>query len=278
MKYKLIVTDMDGTLLSSNKTISKRNKETIKCIMDKGYNVAIATGRMYDSAKYFAKVLDLNLPIIACNGGIVKNPITKEVLYKNFIEINKLKKVLDICDDMNIYYHCYDDEIFYSKEEKYSTKFNLDWNKDKDEDDKLNILVDKNIKKILIEERKEILKILIIDEDVSKLKELRKKLENISDIEISSSLKTNLEVMKKNVSKGNALELLCEKLNIKLNEVIALGDNENDLSMLNIAGLSVGMGNADEYIKQKVDFVTLNNDEDGVAYALKEILDEEGIC
>lgn len=278
MKYKLIVTDMDGTLLNSNKTISLKNKKSIECIMKKGYKVAIATGRMYESAKYFAKVLDTKLPIIACNGGIVKNPDTKEVLYKNFIEVDKLKRVLDICDQINIYYHCYDDEVFYSKELKYSTEFNLNWNKDKSKEDRLNILVDKNIKKRIIDEKKEILKVLIIDEDINKLKKLREKLEKISDIEVSSSLKTNLEVMKKDVSKGNALELLCKKLDIKLSEVIALGDNENDLSMLKIAGLSVAMGNADDFVKENVDFITLNNDEDGVAYALKEILNEESLC
>jgi len=89
-------------------------------------------------------------------------------------------------------------------------------------------------------------------------------------VELSKSWRDNLEVMDKGVSKGSAVKLLCERLGINSDEVMAIGDNENDLSMIKFAGVGVAMGNAEDMVKEQADFITSSNDEDGVALAIEK--------
>lgn len=115
-----------------------------------------------------------------------------------------------------------------------------------------------------------IYKFLFIDNEREKLVKLRQELSTLNGINISSSWDNNLEVMDNWVSKGNSLEFLCNKLKISAKDVIAIGDNENDLTMINYAGLGVSMGNAADIVKNNADIITTTNDEDGVAKIIEK--------
>ncbi|WFD09551.1 Cof-type HAD-IIB family hydrolase [Tepidibacter hydrothermalis] len=274
MKYKLIVTDMDGTLLSDHKEITKENKKALKKATEIGVKVAIATGRIYTSARYYANLLELDAPIVACNGAIIREEKTNNTLYKNTMNEEDCKKVVNICDRLGVYYHFYNDTGFYCKELKYSSLQYSKWNENQLEENRVNIKVmDDPIK--FIQNTDGILKFVIIDDDLDKLDEVRKELEKIDNIEVSKSWHNNIEVMNNGVSKGEAVKKLAEHFGVKQEEIITFGDNFNDLSMIEYAGMGVAMGNSEDKVKEKANFITDSNERSGVAKALNELLNIE---
>ncbi|MEJ8554103.1 Cof-type HAD-IIB family hydrolase [Tepidibacter sp. Z1-5] len=271
MKYKLIVTDMDGTLLSNHKEITKENKKALKKATEMGAKVAIATGRIYTSARYYANLLELDAPIIACNGAIIREEKTNNTLYKNTMNKDDCKKVANICDEFGIYYHFYNDTGFYCKELKYSSLQYSKWNETQTEENRVNIKVmDDPIK--FIQNTEDILKFVVIDDDLDKLDKVRKELEKIDNIEVSKSWHNNIEVMNNGVSKGQAVKKLAEHFGFKQDEIITFGDNFNDLSMIEYAGMGVAMGNSEDKVKEKANLITDSNERSGVAKALNELL------
>ncbi|WP_099188745.1 Cof-type HAD-IIB family hydrolase [Tepidibacter mesophilus] len=274
MKYKLIVTDMDGTLLSNHKEIPKENKEALKKAKEMGVKVAIATGRIYTSARYYANLLELDAPIIACNGAIIREEKTNNTLYENTMDEGDCKIVADICEKFGIYYHFYNDSGFYCKELKYSSLQYSKWNESQTKENKLNIqIMDDPIK--YIQNTDNILKFVIIDDDLEKLNKVKSELEKIDNVEVSKSWHNNIEVMNKGVSKGEAVKKLAEHFGVKQNEIITFGDNFNDLSMIEYAGMGVAMGNSEDKVKEKANFITDSNDQSGVAKALNKLLNIE---
>jgi Cof subfamily protein (haloacid dehalogenase superfamily) len=272
MKYKLIVTDMDGTLLSDHKEIPKENKEALKKAKKIGIKVAIATGRIYTSARYYSNLLELDTPIIACNGAIIREEKTNNTLYENTIHQDDCKKVANICEKFGMYYHFYNDRGFYCKELKYSSLKYSKWNETQTEENRLNIqIMDDPIE--YIENTDNILKFVVIDDDLDKLNKVKNELKKIDNIEVSKSWHNNIEVMNKGVSKGEAVKKLAEYFGVKQEEIITFGDNFNDLSMIEYAGMGVAMGNSEDKVKKQANFITDSNDRGGVAKALNELLD-----
>jgi len=109
-------------------------------------------------------------------------------------------------------------------------------------------------------------------DDSERILAAKKELRQFEDLEVVSSFKDNFEVMCKGVSKGRGVEVLANMYGFKREEVICIGDNENDLSMIRYAGLGIAMGNAEEEVKSEADFITRSNDEDGVAYAIDKFI------
>ena len=115
-----------------------------------------------------------------------------------------------------------------------------------------------------------IYKFVFIEDDKDKLLDFREKLKSIEKINISSSWSNNIEVMDESVSKGSGLKHLCKSLNIDRSQVVAIGDNENDISMFEMSGLAIAMENGDEIAKKHSHVVTDTNDQNGVAKAIEE--------
>lgn len=268
MKYKLIAIDMDGTLLDSENNVSNRTKQAIIKAKEKDVHIVIATGRILKSALHYSKKLDLKNPIVASNGGIMIDE-DANVIYKKPLDKQAIREVVDCADKENIYCHLYDESRFYSSRKVQDV---LDFYSEGSGSMKIDLELFEEIDDILIEEDLNIYKLLFIDEDYNKLLSFREKISKVKNINISSSWSNNIEAMALDVSKGEALKKLCEILNIKPEEIMAIGDSENDLSMLNIAGLSIAMGNGSDKIKDKVDYITDTNDNDGVAKAIEKFI------
>ncbi|EOC99912.1 Hydrolase (HAD superfamily) [Caldisalinibacter kiritimatiensis] len=272
MNYKLIAIDMDGTLLNSNKEISERNKKALKVATEKGVQVVISTGRIFTSARYYAKLLGLITPIISCNGAYVCEYHRKNVLYENPMETVDFKEIIKTLQENDFYYHFYDNENFYTRELNYSSSSYYNWNKKQKPGDRINIEIIDNPMELVEEKELKIYKIVAVDKDREKLDYIRKVLSKNKNIEIVSSWSDNIEIMNKGVSKGKALEKLCKIYNISKEQVIAIGDNYNDIPMLEFAGTAVAMGNGEEDAKKIADIVTDTNDNDGVAKAIEELI------
>ena len=263
---------MDGTLLNSNNEISSRTKEALLEAKARGVHVVLATGRMLKSALNYSNRLDLNRPIIASNGSIIVDE-NQNIIYKNTLNEDQVRDITDIGKELELYYHFYTEEALYSPfEEEEITKF---YNHDSTEEEWIHSYVFKDIEDILDRKDLEIYKFIFLDSDERryKLNELEEKLNSLNNLNITTSWKNNLEVMNEEVSKGNSLKFLCEKLGVNREEVIAIGDNNNDISMIEFAGLGVAMKNGEAEVHSKADIITEGtNDEDGVAEIIEKYI------
>ncbi len=272
MKYKLIAIDMDGTLLNSNNEVSERNKDAIKTAIDNGINVVIATGRVFVSAKYYARLTGIKAPIIACNGACIRDLCSDNILFEESIGYEDCRFLVKAAEDEKMYYHLYDDYNFYTKELKYSSLSYYKWNEKQAPEDRINIQILPNLLEIIENSKVNMYKMVVIDNDMVKLNKFREKISSNENIEIVSSWRNNIEIMNKGVSKGSGLNHLCQIMNIKKEQVIAIGDNYNDASMFEFAGLSIAMKNGEDKVKEMADIVTDTNDNDGVAKIIEEII------
>lgn len=272
MNYKLIAIDMDGTLLNSKGRVTERNKEAIRKATEKGVKVVISTGRIFTSAMYYARLIGLVTPIIACNGAYVSEYHRDNVILENPIDKKDIIEVFKVFEEKDLYYHFYDNENFYTRDLDFNSLKYYKWNEKQPEEDRINIEIIKNPIDFINKNNKKIYKIVVMDDDVDKIIKTRKELSNRNNIDIVSSWHGTIDIMFKGVSKGNALEELCKLHKIKEKEVIAIGDNENDLSMLKFAGTSVAMKNGIDIVKDYSDIVTDSNDEDGVAKVIEKLI------
>ncbi|AAK78675.1 hypothetical protein BJV85_003312 [Clostridium acetobutylicum] len=276
MKYKLICVDMDGTVLDDEKKISNENIEAMKRAHDAGVKIAICTGRLFASALAYSDILGVKAPLIASNGGYIREKDNDNVIYESYLKNEEAKDIYHIIEKYNVsmFFNTYNTVISNKEfEENYTyNKFNDNLPKEK----RVKLVYPKNMDKFLEENVGEILKCICIDKDVEKLKLLRKEIESLNRFDVVSSGEFNFEIMPKGVSKGKAVKMLAAFYNIKQDEVICIGDNENDLSMIKCAGIGIAMGNAEDSIKQIADYVTDTNNNSGVAKAIdKFIFNEE---
>lgn len=263
MNYKLIVTDMDGTLLDNEHEISEENKTALLKATENGIHIAIATGRIYESTIKYAKILGVKAPIICCNGALVKE-YNGNIIYENKLKYDLCESIIDVLDKNEIYYQCFtSDTIFTPYINEWLKKYQMQ------EDLNIKIVETIDVKNNIKEE--DILKFLVIEENSEKLKLVKKQLELIQGIEITKSFYNNIEIMNKGVNKGTAVENLAKYLKVDKSEVITFGDNYNDLSMIKYAGMGIAMGNAEDLIKDNANYVTCKNYEHGVAKAIYEI-------
>ncbi|MDR0880672.1 MAG: HAD family hydrolase [Clostridioides sp.] len=269
MRYKLVVSDMDGTLLDGTQEITTQNKDAIDMILENDMKFAIASGRMYCSAKNHVDYLNTDIPIIACNGAMIKST-SGELIYSNTIETEVALKILEILDKHDVYYQAQHSELLFSKDLG---------SKGRGESQKLkaymktldNVVTKKDFTEDIL--KNNILKFTVMDEaNPERLVGIREELSKIKGIKMTSSMTCNIEIMSEDVDKGIALDMLAKHLNICSDEIIAVGDNYNDIEMLKYAGLGVAMGNAQEDVKKIADFITTSNDESGFANAVFENL------
>jgi len=265
MKYKLIAIDMDDTLLPSGLSISDRTKQAIKSASNKGVKVVIATGRMFSSALPHLKELELSGKAITYNGALVTEiDSTKTIMHKP-IDLNSVHKIIDIVKKEDLHLNVYIDDILYVN--------------------KLGVEADyyeeiSGIKPVLIQEDlsdfvdRPSTKLLIVEENIKKADQIEERLkEELGDIlNITRSKANFIEIMNKEVSKGNALSQLVDDLGLKSEEIIAVGDSFNDLEMIEYAGLGVAVANARDKIKERADYITKSNDEDGVAELIEKFI------
>ena len=265
---EMIKTDKDGTLLNSKKEISEENKKAVLMAHEKGIHFVLATGRMYSSARIFARQLDIRTPIISCNGALIRDFKTKETFFEQTLSHNTIIEIMNLLDYYKIYYHFYTDEQFYTKELRYTALNYWENNKIKDPIDQIQIFVDENLNGLYNEDLRVLKFVVIEDKDKKKLLEVRDQLFRIKGIELSQSWNNNIEIMAAGVSKGNAVRILSRLYEIDLKNAMSFGDQLNDISMLQSVGYGFAMGNADQEVKDCAKFMTDSNDDDGVAKAI----------
>jgi len=271
LKYKWCVCDMDGTLLNSDDVISNENETALKKLQQSGLEVIIASGRVDLMLKSFIKQLDLKGYVISCNGGLIRDIETGEILYSKVMDKVSVKEIITYCFEYNVDFLIYTTDVVLSNENNpRAAKFE---NLNKMLPENLQVPI-KYVDNKIIETINDInaLKILLVCSDQKHVKLLEKHFLSFDNLTALSSMSGLLDIMASNISKGKALKILSEKLDVDLNQVIAFGDNYNDIDMLQCVGMSIAMGNSVEELKLHAKYITRSNDESGIAYAINNLI------
>lgn len=249
---KAIILDLDGTLLDDNKKISDKTIEFLKQI---GEDIKIipASARQFCTIKPYLEKLDLlngNCYTICFNGSLIVNNKEKE-LFSSYIDRNVVIEIDEFILDNNIdwIYYLYDNRLLRNEIS--------------------------NIKEFVNENK--IYKIVGIStpEVINKIRSNLPK-EVLDNLEITSSELNRIEFVNKGMTKVKAIEVLLNKLDIDKENVVAIGDGDNDIDMIKYVGCGIAMENSPEIVKENADILTkYSNNEDGVFHAIKELLSEE---
>lgn len=271
-RYKMIVMDMDYTLLNKQKEVSPRNKEALAEAAKRGVHLVVATGRIYSSARFYTRLLGINTPIIASNGAIIREDYTNNIMFQSILLDEVALEMIKLCKSKGLYCHLYSQDTVYTEKVVNISQKYTEWNQSLREEDRINVRVVESLEKTVEEERGKILKAVVVDDDEERLAGIRQGILSTGKVSVSQSLRDNLEVMNKGINKGNAIRILGEIYGIKREEIIAMGDNENDISMIEYAGMGIAMGNAVDALKEKADYITARYDEDGVAQTIEKLV------
>jgi Cof subfamily protein (haloacid dehalogenase superfamily) len=274
---KLIAMDMDGTLLNKHRDISWGNLKALRYARSKGVTLAIASGRAFFDIESKMKEVDMETHLIGTNGATIHTSDGR-LLGADFLNRAEALQIINDLVEQKYYIGVYSEHHIYVPDQ------GTEWLRE--ELKQLGIHEDRSVGfqgatrddfyrfvedwSMFDNRSTEFSKIIIFSYDDVKLKKARDIYEAKHRYSIVSSGTGNFEIMPQNVSKGNALDHLANYLGIPISEVMAIGDNYNDISMFEVAGVSVAMGNADDEIKSICDRVTTRCEDDGVARAIYE--------
>lgn len=261
MDIKLVALDLDDTLLDKSLAVSPRTREAIAQAIAKGVTVTVATGRMYSSALIYAKQLELDVPLITYNGGLIRRVQSGETLYHMPVDEQVARDVFSLFHENGWYIQSYVDDILYVAEHNETSRYY----------ERMT-----GIKAVALGEAFYTMagaptKMLALTGEVQ-LGEIEKQVRSAfgDRLYIAKSKPTYLEMTHPQVNKGHALAFLAEKLGITRQQVMAVGDSQNDLDMIEYAGWGVAMGNAAANVKAAAQAVTGHHDAEGVAEAIEQ--------
>lgn len=271
MTYKMIVLDLDDTLLRDDHSISEVTKQALMDAQNLGVKVVLASGRPTFGMKQIAeelKLAEFGSYLISFNGGKIYNCRNYEELFSSTISPESVRSLYEISRRENVYIHTYiGDAIITDTENEYTTI-----------ESEITGLPIKRVNNFPDVINEPVVKVLMCDEP-ERLKGIELKLQEElkEEFSVMRSKPFFLEFTERDVTKGTSLQYLIQTWGIKREEVIAIGDSYNDVEMIKFAGLGVAMGNAPDDIKDLADYVTDTNMNDGVAKVVEKFIINEPV-
>ncbi|SDH75719.1 hypothetical protein SAMN04487975_107179 [Planococcus glaciei] len=262
MKQHLIVLDLDGTLLTDQKVISEKTKQTLKHALEAGHQVMIATGRPYRSSEPYYKELGLTTPIVNFNGAFVHHPLNNNWgVHHTPISLDVVHEVVESMHDFNfhnIVAEVLDDVYVHHHDEKLMDIFRFGDPSITAGDLRNYLKVDPT--SLLIHAPYE--KVGLIHDHLNEVHA------EVIDHRRWGAPWHVIEIVKSGLNKAVGLDRVSKSLGISRENIIAFGDEDNDLEMIEFAGVGVAMGNAIDPLKSIANEITLTNNEDGIAELL----------
>ncbi len=271
MVYKLLAVNIDGTLLQSNGRLSKETKEAIEYVYRKGIAIALVTSRNCQSARKFIRSLKIKPMIVAAQGAYVGTTFDKPLFIKKINDETTLNtvKLLEgvhcqftlnledsqVCNRINLPENIISRAVLYVSEQSAFSTHYLDsvseyMKKHQIEPVSIEALFDNQ------EER---------NDAAASIRAMHK------DISVVPKGNTRLLIVPEGVSKWNGVSYLADHAGIAARQIVAIGDSEDDLDLIKYAGIGVAMGNSPAMLRKEADWVARTNDDDGVAYTVKEL-------
>lgn len=259
-KIDLVAIDIDGTLIDDHLKVSENTIDIIKDLKRRDIEVSLVSGRAHAAAKLIMDQIGIELPIISHNGGKVTLEDGRIIRNEKF-PISHIKEVLHYAERNNLFIKAYIDDLFYvtydsERNKEFSKRFGVDYKII--EDPHKDIIEDINLLLLYFEKE-------ITMNEINKFQGL--------DVEITTSIPHALEFIPKGISKAEGLKDLKKHLNIKRENILAIGNSLNDLSMLEFAGSGIAMKNSDPLLLEHFQNMSrFTNNEEGVYHILKEII------
>ena len=266
MKYKLIISDFDGTLARDDRSFSQRTIDTIRKYEAAGGKFCIATGRMLSSILNAIEGNGFKGDIIAYQGAVAADIESKKIFFESGINYRTASKIAKMLEENGDYIQAYFNDSFFVEKYVEQTK--------KYEElclVKANV-AGKKLSEFILESKKPQHKLLIISSR-ERTSGLYKTLPPLlpKNICVTYSNPFYLEIVNVNTTKANAVKMLAKRYNVKKSEIIAIGDSGNDIAMLDCAGMPVAMLNAPDEVKKHAKFITKSNNDDGVAHTIQKL-------
>lgn len=241
-EYKLLALDMDGTLLTDDKQVTEETKKWLRKAVDRGVTVMFSTGRGMQTASSFWEELELDSPMVLLNGAeIWEGP--NRLMARTHLPRETVRRLHELAVREEAHFWGYSVECLSDQGNWSEDLFETDW-----------------------------MKFGIKHDDLGVVARIREELLGWGELEITASAPVNVEISVKGITKESGVREVCRLLGIEMAQVLAVGDSENDISMLRAAGLGVAMGNAEDQVKAIADSVTASNNEDGVAKVVQKYI------
>ncbi|MDA7026067.1 Cof-type HAD-IIB family hydrolase [Bacillus sp. CLL-7-23] len=263
-KPYLIALDLDGTLLKDDKTISKNAQKVIGQLKEKGHHVCISTGRPYRASSMYYDQLQLDTPIVNFNGAFVHHPKNENWgRFHTSLDLGVVKQIVEVSESYNVHNilaEVTDDVYFHYHDEKLIDIFTMGSPNITVGDLRKNLGA--NVTSVLIHAK---------EEDVPSIRTYLSDVHaEVVDHRRWAAPWHVIELIRSGINKAIGLEKVANHYNVPKERIIAFGDEDNDLEMLEFAGCGVAMGNGIEGVKQIADHVTTSNEQDGIAVFLKD--------
>lgn len=284
MAIKLIVSDVDGTLMDHGGNCHQRTRQAIRRAVDEGILVTLGTGRGYGTARPIHKELGMNAPLITLNGAVIRDPFF--IFQSHLVTDEAVAESIPFSMEagLHVYYFVNEQIYTFARHRKVlqayfgsieSAQNELDYFHWIDGEEALLAEILGRTNKIVFASMGS-----TPAQQIARLKTARETLERriqsgeVSwDVDVTSSYYNNMELMPKGVNKGTGVAELAEALSIEAHEVMCVGDNENDVDMFAYAGESFAMANASDAVKARAKHVTLPVNEGGVGAAIEKVLE-----
>lgn len=271
INYPLIVSDFDGTLVNSDGSISKENKQAIAEYVAAGGAFAISTGRLPGAIISRAQELGLTGKVCCCQGAIILDIQTREVILEGRMSLESTLAACKKLEELGLHIHVYDLWEYYVNKDDEALKMYEAITKTKG-----RLVLDKPLLQYIEEKGLRAYKLLAMVEpenNAALLKTLQA--ENFAGCEVTKSADFLVEIVNSAYSKGTAVEFLADYYGVPLEKVIAVGDQLNDIAMIERAGLGIAVNNADAALKERANYICKRTNEEG---AIAEIIEKFGFC
>ncbi|MEI3168293.1 MAG: Cof-type HAD-IIB family hydrolase [Lachnospiraceae bacterium] len=269
---RLIALDLDGTLLDSQKRLSARNEKVLRECIARGIYVVPCTGRIWSGVPEFLRTLPGIRYAITTNGAIVEDVEKHRILDERKLSCAQAIEILELAEKFHTMYDAYVDGYAYGERRflEHMDEYAIP--------DTIQNMIHQTRREVpdVIEKVRDtglpVEKINYFFGDQQERARARRELQERGDVIVSSSLDNNLEINAQGATKGEAILRLAKHLGLSRKQTMGFGDGENDMTMIRMAGIGVAMGNAVEALKTEADYVTVTNDEDGVADAIEKLV------
>lgn len=269
-EYKLIALDLDGTLLNSRKEISPANRLALKGALSAGIHVVIASGRPFQALPEEIRSFEGIEYAITSNGSSIFQMRDGERIFRKDLARESIRMLLPLIRNADfpceaaIAGTCYAARDYYKDPSAFGLPDHM-----KEYVRRTRLPVD-HMPLFIESHEDEIEGVFFLIPDPEKMEKVRTYVSRFPRLYLTSSTPYYLEIADESVSKAQALDWLCRRLDVEREGTLAFGDSGNDLELLEYAGTGVAMGNATEMLKKSANAVTLSNEEDGVALFLRE--------
>jgi len=272
--YKMICIDIDGTLIRPDHTLSVETIKAIRRARDKGVMIVLSTGRMFRSARLYSDELELDFPIISANGSYVADKALDEIYYEKNLSKKDLNFIMEVLDKYGVKINFYNNDTMYISEHRdYVDRYEaLSKTLPPEKRIQIKYITDEYPMNDFIEEFGGYVQKGIVFPHKGIISAIRNEVAENKLLKVVSSGDDNIEFTSHLADKGLGVLALAKAKNIKPSEIICIGDSENDLSMLQIAGLAVAMGNAIPEVKEAAEYITDTNVNDGVAKMINKFI------